>query len=260
MMQQYNSSSYLFGGNAPYIEDLYEAYLDNPGSVSESWRAYFDAMQNVPGANGDARDIAHSPVQASFAERARLGPICRVIASPDAELGRKRVSVQKLIAAYRNIGSRRANLDPLKRQERPALPDLEPSFYGFSDTDMDIVFNTSNTYFGKESMPLRELLQNLRETYCGTLGIEFMYITDQTEKRWWQAKLETIRSKPDFSIEKKKHILERLTAAEGFERYLHTRFIGQKRFSLEGGDSFIASMDELIQRAGKAGEIGRAHV
>ncbi len=263
-MQQYSSSSYLFGGNAPYIEDLYEEYLDNPGSVPENWRAYFDAMQNVPGSNGtDARDIAHSPVQASFAERARMGPICRVMASPDAELGRKRVSVQKLIAAYRNIGSRWADLDPLKRQERPALPDLEPSFYGFTDTDMDIVFNTSNTYFGKETMSLRELLQNLRETYCGTLGIEFMYITDQTEKRWWQAKLETIRSKPDFIAEKKKHILERLTAAEGFERYLHTRFIGQKRFSLEGGDSFIAAMDELIQRAGKAGVqeivIGMAH-
>ena len=264
MMQQYSNSSYLFGGNAPYIEDLYEAYLDNPGSVSEKWRAYFDAMQNMPGANStDARDIAHSPVQASFAERARLGPICRVIANPDAELGRKRVSVQKLIAAYRNIGSRWADLDPLKRQERPALPDLEPTFYGFTETDMDIEFNTSNTYFGKESMPLREVLQNLRETYCGTIGIEFMYITDQTEKRWWQAKFETIRSKPDFSPEKKKHILERLTAAEGFERYLHTRFIGQKRFSLEGGESFIASMDELIHRAGKAGVqeivIGMAH-
>ncbi len=264
MMQQNSSSSYLFGGNAPYIEDLYEAYLDNPGSVSEKWRAYFDAMQNMPGSNSaDARDIAHSPVQASFAERARLGPIHRIVANPDAELGRKRVSVQKLIAAYRNIGSRWADLDPLKRQERPALPDLEPSFYGFTDTDMDIVFNTSNTYFGKESMPLREVLQNLRETYCGTLGIEFMYITDQTEKRWWQAKFETIRSKPDFTVEKKKHILERLTAAEGFERYLHTRFIGQKRFSLEGGESFIAAMDELIQRAGKAGVqeivIGMAH-
>jgi 2-oxoglutarate dehydrogenase E1 component len=264
MINQYSSSSYLFGGNAPYIEDLYEEYLENPASVSDNWRAYFDAMQNVPGAKGtDAPDIAHSPVQASFAERARLGPICRVIASPDAELGRKRVAVQQLIAAYRNIGSRWANLDPLKRLERPELPDLEPSFYGFTDTDMDIVFNTSNAYFGKETMSLRELLQNLRETYCGTLGIEFMYITDQTEKRWWQAKFETIRSKPDFSAEKKKHILERLTAAEGFERYLHTRFIGQKRFSLEGGDSFIAAMDELIQRAGKAGVqeivIGMAH-
>ncbi|NTW62832.1 MAG: 2-oxoglutarate dehydrogenase E1 component [Chlorobiaceae bacterium] len=264
MKKQFENNACLFGGNAPYIENLYEDYLDNPSSVADQWRTYFDAMQHLPASNGtDTPDIAHSPVQASFAERARLGPICRVVASPDAELGRKRVSVQKLIAAYRNIGSRWADLDPLKRQERPELPDLEPSFYGFSDTDLDIVFNTSNTYFGSETMPLRELLQYLRTTYCGTLGIEFMYITDQTKKRWWQARFETIRSTPDFSLEKKKHILERLTAAEGFERYLHTRFIGQKRFSLEGGDSFIPAMDELVQRAGKAGVqeivIGMAH-
>ncbi|NTU53403.1 MAG: 2-oxoglutarate dehydrogenase E1 component [Chlorobiaceae bacterium] len=264
MMQENNTNSYLFGGNAPYIEELYEAYLDNPASIPENWRSYFDAMQHVPTEEGrDGRDIAHGPVQAAFAEQARLGPICRVVASPDAGLGRKRVAVQQLIAAYRNIGSRWANLDPLKRQERPPLPDLEPSFYGFSDTDMGIVFNTSNTYFGNESMQLRELLRNLRETYCGTLGIEFMYITDQTEKRWWQAKFETIRANPDFNPDQKRHILERLTAAEGFERYLHTRFIGQKRFSLEGGDSFIPAMDELIQRAGKAGVqeivIGMAH-
>ncbi len=264
MTQKSRINSYLFGGNAPYIENLYEDYLENPASLPENWRAYFDAMQNLPASNGtELRDIAHTPIQSSFAERARLGPICRVVASPDADLGRKRVSVQKLIAAYRNVGSRRAELDPLKRQERADVPDLEPSFYGFSDTDMDIVFNTSNTYFGKETMPLRELLQNLRETYCGTIGAEFMYVSDQTEKRWWQARLETIRSKPDFSTERKKHILERLTAAEGFERYLHTRFVGQKRFSLEGGDSFIPSLDELIQRAGKAGiqeiVVGMAH-
>lgn len=263
-MQHERSTSYLFGGNAPYIEELYETYLDNPSSVPEKWRTYFDAIQHRPIDNGtEAKDIPHAPVQASFAERAKLGSIWRIVASPDAELGRKRVSVQKLIAAYRNIGSRWADLDPLKRQERPELPDLEPSFYGFSDTDMDIVFNTSNTYFGNETMPLRELLQNLRETYCGTLGIEFMYITDQKQKRWWQAKFETIRANPDFSADRKKHILERLTAAEGFERYLHTRFIGQKRFSLEGGESFIAAMDELVQRAGKAGVqeivIGMAH-
>ena len=263
-MQEYKINSYLFGGNAPYIEELYEAYLDNPASVPENWRTYFDAMQHMPVDGGrDRPDIAHGPVQAAFAEQARLGPIRRVVASPDAELGRKRVAVQQLISAYRNIGSRRADLDPLKRQERPPLPDLDPSFYGFSETDMGTVFNTSNTCFGSESMPLRELLQNLRETYCGTLAIEFMYITDQSEKRWWQAKFETIRANPDFSPGKKQHILERLTAAEGFERYLHTRFIGQKRFSLEGGESVIPALDELVQRAGKAGVqeivIGMAH-
>lgn len=264
MMQQYQSNSYLFGGNAPYVEELYEAYLQNPASVPDNWRAYFDAMQNVPAANGTAsRDIPHAPIVASFAERAKQGPIRTIVASADADMGRKRVAATQLIAAYRNIGSHWADLDPLKRQERPPLPDLDPAFYGFSEADLDIVFNASNTYFGKESMSLRELLQNLRETYCSSIGAEFMYISDQAQKRWWQERLESTRARPVFTAEKKKHILERLTAAEGLERFLHTKYVGQKRFSLEGGESFIAAMDELIQRAGKQGVqeivIGMAH-
>jgi len=181
----------------------------------------------------------------------------------DSDMGRKRTAVQQLIAAYRNVGARWADLDPLKRTERDKIPELELSFYGFSDADQETVFNTSNTFFGKESMSLRELMNALRETYCGTLAAEFMYATDQNEKRWWQQKLESIRSKPAFNAEKKKHILERLTAAEGLERFLHTKYVGQKRFSLEGGESFIASMDELIQQAGAKGVqeivIGMAH-
>jgi 2-oxoglutarate dehydrogenase E1 component len=178
-------------------------------------------------------------------------------------MGRKRVAVQQLIAAYRNVGNRWANLDPLKRTERPDIPELNPSFYGFTDGDMDIVFNTSNTFFGKNQMTLRDLLQALRETYCGTLGAEFMYIADQKIKKWWQEKLESIRSTPKFTNEQRRQILDRLTAAEGLERYLQAKYVGQKRFSLEGGDSFIPSMDELIQGAGKRGVqeivIGMAH-
>ncbi|PLP97337.1 2-oxoglutarate dehydrogenase E1 component [Cupriavidus pauculus] len=264
MMQQYQSNSYLFGGNAPYVEELYEAYLQNPSSVPDNWRAYFDAMQNVPAVDGsNARDIPHAPIVASFAERAKQGPIKTIVASADSDMGRKRVAATQLIAAYRNIGSHWADLDPLKRQERPPLPDLDPAFYGFSEADLDIVFNASNTYFGKESMSLRELLNNLRETYCGTIGAEFMYVSDQAQKRWWQERLETTRSKPVFTLEKKKHILDRLTAAEGLERFLHTKYVGQKRFSLEGGESFIAAMDELIQHSGSKGVqeivIGMAH-
>ncbi|WP_354684840.1 2-oxoglutarate dehydrogenase E1 component [Cupriavidus necator] len=264
MMQQYQSNSYLFGGNAPYVEELYEAYLQNPASVPDNWRSYFDAMQNVPAVDGsNGRDVAHAPIVASFAERAKQGPIKTIVASADSDMGRKRVAATQLIAAYRNIGSHWADLDPLKRQERPPLPDLDPAFYGFSEADLDIVFNASNTYFGKESMSLRDLLNNLRETYCGTIGAEFMYVSDQAQKRWWQERLETTRSKPVFTLEKKKHILDRLTAAEGLERFLHTKYVGQKRFSLEGGESFIAAMDELIQHAGSKGVqeivIGMAH-
>lgn len=263
-MQQNITNSYLFGSNASYIEALYDAYLDNPAAVSDHWRSYFEALQHVPAVDGsDARDVPHTPVLNSFVERAKLGPIRQVAANVDAELGRKRVVVQQMISAYRNIGSRWAELDPLKRQERPVLPELDPVACGFSEADLDITFNITSTYFGKETMTLRELLQSLRETYCGTLGIEYTYITDQLQKRWWQEKLESIRSKPNFSAEKKKHILERLTAAEGLERYLHTKYVGQKRFSLEGGESFIAAMDELIQCAGTSGVqeivIGMAH-
>ena len=260
----YQGNTYLFGGNAPYVEEMYENYLANPGSVPDTWRQYFDALQHVPATDGsNAKDVPHQPVINAFAERAKAGGTKVVLASADAEMGRKRTSVQQLIAAYRNVGQRWADLDPLKRTERPSIPELDPAFYGFTDADQETVFDTSNTFFGKDRMSLRELLNALRETYCGTLGGEFMYATDQAEKRWWQQKLESIRSKPSFNAEKKKHILGRLTAAEGLERFLHTKYVGQKRFSLEGGESFIAAMDELIQSAGSKGVqeivIGMAH-
>jgi 2-oxoglutarate dehydrogenase E1 component len=265
MMQEYRSNSYLFGGNAPYVEEMYEAYLDNPGSVPDNWRSYFDALQNVPAVDGtDSRDVAHAPVIESFAQRAKQNAFALKASSADLAVARKQVHVQSLIAAYRNVGARWADLDPLKRQERPKIPELEPSFYDLTESDMDITFSATNSYFTKaENMTLREILQALRETYCGTIGAEFMHITDQTQKRWWQEKLESIRSKPSFGADKKKQILERLTAAEGLERFLHTKYVGQKRFSLEGGESFIAAMDELVQRAGEKGVqeivIGMAH-
>jgi 2-oxoglutarate dehydrogenase E1 component len=261
----YKSNSYLFGGNAPYVEEMYENYLANPGSVSESWRSYFDALQHVPAVDGtDARDVPHLPVINAFADRAKQGGTRVVIAAgADSDLGRKRVAVQQLIAAYRNVGSRWADLDPLKRIDREHIPELDPSFYGFADADFETVFNTSNTFFGKEVMSLRDLLNALRETYCGSVGAEYMYTSDQSQKRWWQEKLESSRSKAMFTADKKKHILGRLTAAEGLERFLHTKYVGQKRFSLEGGESFIAAMDEVIQQAGLQGVqeivIGMAH-
>ena len=264
-MQQYRSNSYLFGGNAPYVEELYEAYLDNPGSVPENWRAYFDALQNVPAVDGsERRDVAHAPVVESFAQRAKANAFAVRTTASELAVARKQVHVQSLIAAYRFLGSRWADLDPLKRQERPRIPELEPAFYDLTESDMDLTFSATNTYFTTaEEMTLRQILQALRDTYCGAIGAEYMHITDPAEKRWWQERLESVRSKPSYSVEKKTHILERITAAEGLERYLHTKYVGQKRFSLEGGESFIAAMDELIQRSGEKGVqeivIGMAH-
>ena len=265
MMQEYRANSHLFGGNAPYVEEMYEAYLDNPGSVAENWRTYFDALQHLPAVDGsNERDVAHAPVVESFAQRAKANAFGSKASSADLAVARKQVHVQSLIAAYRFLGSRWADLDPLKRQERPKIPELEPAFYDLTESDMDISFSATNTYFSTaEHLTLRQILQALRETYCGSIGAEYMHITDPAEKRWWQTRLESIRSKPNFTADQKKHILEQLTAAEGLERYLHTKYVGQKRFSLEGGESFIASMDELVQRAGQAGVqeivIGMAH-
>ena len=138
MMKAIQASSYLFGGNAPYVEELYESYLNNPGSVSDAWRQYFDSMQAVPAADGNSqtRDIAHAPIVQSFAERARTGKLQPQMAAGDAATARKQVFVQQLVAAYRFLGTHWADLDPLKRQERPAIPELEPAFYDFSSSGM----------------------------------------------------------------------------------------------------------------------------
>jgi len=265
MMRQFEANSYLFGGNSPYVEELYERYLDNPGSVPERWREYFDRMQLVPAADGKAstHDVAHAPIVESFAMRAKAGSLRPAVAATDLSVARKQVHVQSIIAAYRFLGSRWADLDPLKRQERVPIPELEPAFYDLTEADMDIVFSAANTYFGPEQATLREIIGAARQTYCGTIGAEYMYIGDHAQKRWLQQRLESIRSTPNFPAAQKRRILERLTAAETLERYLHTKYVGQKRFSLEGGESFIAAMDALVQHAGGSGVeeivVGMAH-
>jgi len=262
-MKQFLANSYLFGANAPFIEQLYESYLDNPQSISEEWRDYFDKMQVLPGNGAEgARDIAHAPIVESFAQRAKLGRLRSPASSPEIGVERKQVYVLLLIAAYRTMGCRWAELDPLKRQQRPQIPELEPAYYDLTESDMDLVFNTG-TLVGPERANLRDILQALRETYCGSIGAEYMYISDMAQKRWLQQRLESVRSRPNFSHEVKKRILERLTAAETLEKYLHTRYVGQKRFSLEGGETLISCMDDIVQRAGSQGTeelvVGMAH-
>src|SRR6185369_12644056 len=244
MMKQFLDNSYLFGGNAPFVEELYEKYLENAASVPEEWRAYFDKLQLMQGAA--PKDIAHGPVIESFAQRAKEGAV-RAVASGD--LDRKQVSVIQLVAEYRFRGCLLADLDPLKRQQKPHISELEPGYYDLTEADMDTVFN-SGSFMGPEQAPLREIIRGLQDTYCGTLGVEYMYLSSRIEKKWIQERLEPTRSKPSFAPDYKQHILERLTASEGLERYLHTRYVGQKRFSLEGGETLIPVLDNLLQRAG----------
>jgi 2-oxoglutarate dehydrogenase E1 component len=265
MMKSQQLNSYLFGSNAPYVEELYEAYLENPGAVSDHWRRYFDSLQNVPAVDGslDGRDLPHAPVIESFALRAKHNQFLPRVAERDLSVARKQLHVQSLIAAYRNLGNQYADLDPLKLRERPNFPELGPGFYDFTEADLDTTFRADNLYFGVEQMSLRDILAGLRETYCGKVGAEFMYVMDPVERRWIQERLESTRTNPHFGPEKKIDILRQLTAAEGLERFLHTKYVGQKRFSLEGGESFIACMDEIVQQAGIKGVeevvIGMAH-
>ena len=260
------ANSYLFGSNAPYVEELYESYLDNPGSVSEQWRNYFDQLQHQPATDGQeiTRDQAHAPIIESFAQRAKANAFIARVQEPDLAVAGKQVSVQTLIAAYRTLGVRVADLDPLKRQERPTIPELDPAFYGLTEADLDQVYAATNTYFTKaDAMTMRDMLKALRDTYCRTVGAEFMHISDPAAKRWIQERLESTVGVPAFSAERKTRILQQLTEAEGLERYLHTKYVGQKRFSLEGGESFIASMDEVVNHAGENGVqeivVGMAH-
>ncbi len=263
MMRQTLANSYLFGANAPFIEELYERYLDNPAAVEPAWRDYFDKLGALPGVgNSTAPDVPHAPVIASFAQRAKEGTLAAP-ARAGKQNAEKQVRVLQLINAYRFLGNRWAQLDPLKRQERPAVAELDPSYYGFTEADLGHVFHTGSFEAVGESATLREILEAVRQTYCGSVGTEYMHLTEVVQKRWLQSRLEKCRATPAHGPEDKKRFLERLTAAETLERYLHTRYVGQKRFSLEGGESLIVAMDQLIRTGGAGGVeemvIGMAH-
>jgi 2-oxoglutarate dehydrogenase E1 component len=252
MFKEMLSNSYLFGANAPFIEQLYESYLADPASVEPRWRDYFEELQRI---EQGPRDVAHTPVQEAFIKLARERRGGNGHAAPgtvsEAQVA-KQIAVLQLISAHRFQGTRHATLDPLGRQEKPNIPELDPAFYGLGDADMDTVFNCG-TLVGMTQAPLRDILAMLRETYCGTIGVEYMYMSDIPQKRWIQQRMESVRSRPNYSAEQKRRILERLTAAETLERYLHARYVGQTRFSLEGGDTLIPQLDYLLQRAGVAG-------
>ncbi|MGE5737615.1 MAG: 2-oxoglutarate dehydrogenase E1 component [Betaproteobacteria bacterium] len=254
-MKELESTSTLFGSNAPFIEELYESYLTDPGQVSPEWRSYFDELR------GDAPDVPHAGVVESFRELARNRRVAGAMV--DETTMHKQVLVLRLIGKFRTLGMFHADLDPLKRQDPAYIPDLDLRAYGFNESDLDTLFDVGSFKAGPARMRLRDIIDALKDTYTRTFGAEYMYISDTLTKRFVQEKLEPIRSRPNYSAEERKHILERLTAAETLERYLHTKYVGQKRFSGEGGDAMIPMLDALIQRAGSAGVqelvLGMAH-
>ena len=261
MMHTMLSNSYLFGGNAPFVEELYEAYLADPASITPEWRDYFDKLQLSPGAAD--RDVAHAPIQQSFVQLTKQPRFANAQSAATQQAAtQKQVQLLRMISSYRILGVRHAALDPLRRHDQIEVPELDPAYHGFTADDMAVTFNTGSLV-GPKTAPLSEILSLLKQTYCGNIGVEYMHIIHSEQKKWIRERFESVRSRPEFNAAKKRRILKQLTAAETLEKYLHTKYVGQKRFSLEGGESMIAAMDELIQRAGEKGVqeivLGMAH-
>ncbi|NVK56044.1 MAG: 2-oxoglutarate dehydrogenase E1 component [Alteromonadaceae bacterium] len=264
VMKAWWDSSHMAGANAAYVEALYEAYLDDPQSVTDSWRGIFDALPKVDGVELESN---HSQIKEQFKKLAALGPLARCSSGKSSDTSNqsdeKQVKVLQLINAYRFRGHQHANLDPLGLWHQERVRDLELSHHSLSETDFDTVFNVGSYAIGKETMPLGELFKSLNRTYCSSLGAEYMHITDTDQKRWLQQRIESVEARPEMDRDTKVNILKGLVAADGMEKYLGSKFPGAKRFSLEGGDALIPMLKGLITEAGSQGTkevvVGMAH-
>ncbi|HTD31672.1 MAG TPA: thiamine pyrophosphate-dependent enzyme, partial [Steroidobacteraceae bacterium] len=247
----------LYGGNAEFLDSLYEQYLREPASVEPQWRTYFASLG--PAAAGER---AHAPVRAALA--ARAASTAASSESPASGADARQAAVSRLIQVWINRGHLVAKIDPLELSLRPRPRVLDLDYFGLTPADLDAEFYTGSRI---EAVPLRmklrDILAQLAFVYGGTVGAEFAHVSDSDERLWLQDQFQAGRLKGSFSAEERRNILWQLTAAEGLERYLHTKYVGQKRFSLEGADAFIPLLDDLIQNAGVAGieevVIGMAH-
>jgi len=265
-MERYWRSSHIAGGNAAYVEDLYEAYLIDANDVPDQWREYFDTLPKVDTKQVIFEDTPHSAIRDHFAKISKMRVRTAATVAHDAqatEFERKQVRVVQLISAYRQRGHQHAKLDPLGLAKRELVPDLALNFHQLSTGDLDTVFQTGSLYIGAESATLKAILDSLEATYCGTIGAEFMHIVDTDERHWVMQRMESVRSRPDYSAAVRRQLLHELSKAEGLEKSLGSKYPGTKRFGLEGGESLIPALTEMIQRCGayRAKEIviGMAH-
>lgn len=257
LLNFFQESSALYGNNASFVEALYEQFLDDPESVEPGWQKQFREIHQ-----GADYEIPHSPVVQRFAQLAlkSQGKLAALQGFTEESV-KKQSAVARLINHYRVRGHQIALNNPLGKPIS-IPPDLDPAYYGLSELDMDTLFD-SGTLAGNEQLALRDIMTNLKQTYCGSIGSEYMHIVDTSTRRWIINRLESTKAGLVLTSEKKHWLLKLLTAAEGIERHLHNKFVGQKRFSLEGGESLIAILDELTQNAGEKGVkeivIGMAH-
>ncbi|MEP1471770.1 MAG: 2-oxoglutarate dehydrogenase E1 component [Halieaceae bacterium] len=259
-------SSHIAGGNATYVEDLYETYLTDPNGVPEQWRDYFDKLPRVESEITQIEDVPHSTIRDRFAKISKMRVRTEATVQHDSqatEHERKQVRVVQLISAYRQRGHQKASLDPLGLAEREHVPDLELGFHQLSAADRDTPFQVGSLHIGKADATLGEIVDALERTYCHTVGAEFMHIVDTGERHWIMTRMESVRSAPDYGDDVRMTLLRRLIKAEGLEKSLGSKYPGTKRFGLEGGESLIPMLSEMVQRVGSYGAkeivIGMAH-
>ena len=259
LIREFFESSQLAGGNADYVESLYDAWLADTSSVPAEWSKYFETFKGR-----ESGDVSHTAaiarIEAAQKQRYTNGGAAAPVSDEHA---RKQAGVLRLLTAYRSRGHLAANLDPLGLTEKMSAPDLGLAFHGLGDADLDTEFDTGNYAGNGQRLKLRELLARLQQTYASTIGAEFMYISNHEQRNWIYSRLEQAAGTSTLDKSGKQRVLDGLTAAEGLERYLHTKYVGQKRFSLEGGDSLIPMIDDVVRAAGDNGikelVIGMAH-
>ena len=264
LMELMRKSGHISGSSAAYVEELYEEFLTDPLLISEQWREYFESLSasNVD----DHYDVSHAQIKKHFKALGKASRYARVLSNEEivnSEHESKQVEVLLLMSSYRVRGHQKAKLDPLGLMHRERVLDLELEFYNLSPIDYSTIFQTGSLFISKGKASLREIINILERIYCGSIGYEFMHIVNLEEKQWIQERIESNDGYPIFGKDVKRHLLERLSAAEGLEKHLDSKYPGTKRFGLEGGESAIPAIDEVVQRAGAYGVkeivLGMAH-
>ena len=281
-------TSFLYGGNADYIEQLYSRFKADPNSVDETWKSFFgkledsdaDAIKSAEGPSWGRTDWPQTPrsdlvsaldgnwgeiavkTEKAVTKKAQAAGVPAASAADVVQATQDSIRAIMMIRAYRMRGHLHADLDPLKLQVREAAPELDPKSYGFTEADYSRKIFIDN-YLGLEYATIPEMLAILQRTYCGTLGIEFMHISDPEAKAWIQERIEGPDKEITFTPEGKKAILNKLIEAEGFEKFIDVKYTGTKRFGLDGSEALIPALEQIIKRGGALGikdiVLGMAH-
>ncbi|EKE78337.1 2-oxoglutarate dehydrogenase E1 component [Oceanibaculum indicum] len=272
MANSIDIDSVFSGANAPFIAELYARYLDNPGSVDASWQAVFGELTEANGvaveqpswSKDRTRIIGVPDPEAAKPVKGKANGAAPAMSEAEVKAAAMdSIRALMIIRAYRARGHLVSNLDPLGLAgTRFPHPELDPAHFGFTEADMDRPIFLANV-LGREKASLREIMSILRDTYCGNIGVEYTHISDPAKKAWLQERIEGIRNHTEFTENGKKAILERLTAAESFERFLHVKYTGTKRFGLDGGEAAIPALEQIVKRGGQLGVqeivVGMAH-